>query len=102
LRWSDAWETKSLKHFRKKWNLEKDKYFRKRYRRLGHRRHAAFLRPLIRKLTFGQAIPWLENWVIGLERQLNQVITNRYKQQKQRRQDTQAAEQITFQDSFYG
>ncbi|MEL6138380.1 MAG: glycosyltransferase [Cyanobacteria bacterium J06628_6] len=94
LRWSDAWETKSLKHFRKKWNLEKDKYFRKRYRRLGHRRHAAFLRPLIRKLTFGQVIPWLENWVIGLERRFNQVITDRYKQQKQKRQATQTAEQL--------
>ena len=79
LRWSDEWELKSLKRFRKKWNLDKDKYFKKRYKRLGHRRHSAFLRPLIRKITFGQPIPWLEKVVIGLERQLNRLITGRYK-----------------------
>ncbi len=79
LRWSDEWEVKSLKRFRKKWNLDKDKYFRKRYNRLGHRRHQAFLRPLVRKLTFGKTIPWLESLVIGLERQLNRVITGRYR-----------------------
>ncbi|MGD1855722.1 MAG: glycosyltransferase family 2 protein [Leptolyngbyaceae cyanobacterium] len=78
LRWSDDWEVKSLKHFRKKWNLDKDKYFKKRYRRLGHRRHYAFLRPLIRKLTFGQTIPWLEKLAISLERKLNRVITERH------------------------
>ena len=79
LRWSDEWELKSLKRFRKKWNLDKDKYFKKRYKRLGHRRHYAFLRPMIRKITFGQPIPWLEKVVIGLERQLNRLITGRYK-----------------------
>ena len=79
LRWSDEWEVKSLKRFRKKWNLDKDKYFKKRYKRLGHRRHHAFLRPLIRKVMFGKTIPWLENAAIQLERQLNRVITGRYK-----------------------
>ncbi|ESA33997.1 glycosyltransferase family 2 [Leptolyngbya sp. Heron Island J] len=78
LRWSDEWEVKSLKQFRKKWNLDKDKYFKKRYNRLGHRRHYAFLRPLVRKLTFGQPIPWLEKIFIQLERQLNRLITQRY------------------------
>ena len=39
LRWSDAWELESLEHFQQKWNLMKqDKYFKKRYKRLGHRR----------------------------------------------------------------
>lgn len=78
LRWSDEWEVKSLKWFRKKWNLDKDKYFKKRYKRLGHRRHQAFLRPLVRKLTFGRTIPWLEKVVIQMERQLNRLITGRY------------------------
>ena len=80
LRWSDEWEEKSLKHFRKKWELpKKDKYFKKRYRRMGHRRHHAFLRPFIRKLTFGKAIPWLEQGAIALERRLNRRITTSYK-----------------------
>ncbi|MEL6222702.1 MAG: glycosyltransferase [Cyanobacteria bacterium J06627_8] len=80
LRWSDAWEEKSLKHFRKKWNLpKKDKYFKKRYRRMGHRRHHAFLRPFVRRFTFGHSIPWVENGAIALERLLNRRITASYK-----------------------
>ena len=76
LRWSDEWERKSLKHFSKKWNLpQKDKYFRKRYRRMGHRRHHAFLRPFVRRLTLGTTVPWLERWAIALERVLNRWIT---------------------------
>ncbi|MBE9068389.1 glycosyltransferase family 2 protein [Leptolyngbya cf. ectocarpi LEGE 11479] len=78
LRWSDDWEVKSLKHFRQKWNLDKDKYFKKRYQRLGHRRHYAFLRPLVRTLAWGRTIPWLEKLAIRLERQLNRIITERY------------------------
>jgi GT2 family glycosyltransferase len=78
LRWSDAWEMQSLQHFRDKWDLKKDKYFKKRYGRLGHRRHQAFLKPLMKKLTFGQSVPWLESLLISLERQLNRLITDRY------------------------
>ncbi|MEB3355899.1 MAG: glycosyltransferase [Synechococcales bacterium] len=78
LRWSDEWEEKSLKHFRKKWNLDKDKYFKKRYRRMGHRRHQAFLRPLIRRLTFGKPIPWVEQGAIALERRFNRWFTATY------------------------
>ncbi|NET32949.1 MAG: glycosyltransferase family 2 protein [Cyanothece sp. SIO1E1] len=85
LRWSDAWEVSSLQHFRQKWGLEKDKYFKKRYRRLGQRRHVAFLRPLLRKLTFGRSFPWLETWMVAQERRLNQVITNRYFQKEEQR-----------------
>ncbi|MDJ0705004.1 MAG: glycosyltransferase [Leptolyngbyaceae cyanobacterium MO_188.B28] len=78
LRWSDAWEVASLKHFREKWDLKKDKYFKKRYKRLGHRRHQAFLKPLVRRLTFGNSIPWLENGLIAAERVLNRYITDQY------------------------
>ncbi|MEM6445403.1 MAG: glycosyltransferase [Cyanobacteria bacterium P01_D01_bin.123] len=79
LRWSDEWERRSLKHFRKKWDLDKkSKYFKKRYKRLGHRRHFAFLRPLARKFTFGRPTPWLEKALIPLERQLNCWISDRY------------------------
>lgn len=80
LRWSDDWEIRSLQHFRKKWDLAKDKYFKKRYRRLGHRRHQAFLKPLIQQLTFGQSAPWLEKLLIPIERKLNQWISAHYTQ----------------------
>ena len=79
LRWSDAWEIASLKHFRKKWDVtKKDKYFEKRYKRLGYRRHQALLRPFARKLAFGSHQPWLEKALIAGERKLNGFISDRF------------------------
>ncbi|PMB33934.1 glycosyl transferase family 2 [Fischerella thermalis CCMEE 5208] len=79
LRWSDAWEIASLEHFAQKWQLTtKDKYFKKRYKRMGHRRHQAFLKPLLHRLTFGTKPLWLEKWAISLEKKLNQYISDRY------------------------
>jgi GT2 family glycosyltransferase len=84
LRWSDAWEIASLEHFCQKWNLsKKDKYFKKRYKRLGHRRHQAFLRPLVRSLSWGQNNPWLEAKLVPLERLLNRLLSDLYLQQSQ-------------------
>lgn len=82
LRWSDAWEVSSLEYFQQKWNLTlKDKYFKKRYKRLGHRRHNAFVRPLVRRITRGANVPWLEQQAIHLERWFNRLITAHYCQQ---------------------
>lgn len=82
LRWSDAWEIESLQHFCQKWNLaSKDKYFKKRYKRLGHRRHYAFLKPLVRRLSFGWQHPQIEQVAVQLERVLNRWITDRYQRQ---------------------
>lgn len=79
LRWSDEWELNSLEHFQEKWQLtSKDKYFKKRYKRLGHRRYKAFLRPFVRQLSFGHNNPWLENRLKPLERSLNRYLTHRY------------------------
>jgi hypothetical protein len=79
LRWSDAWEVASLEHFMQKWDLtKKDKYFKKRYRRLGQRRHQAFLRPLVKQLSFGGYATWLEKTLVAVERKLNHVISDRY------------------------
>lgn len=78
LRWSDAWEVASLEHFQKKWKLQKDKYFQKRFRRLGHRRHQALLRPLSCRVSFGKRNPWLESLLIPLERSINRLLTRSY------------------------
>jgi GT2 family glycosyltransferase len=79
LRWSDAWEIASLEHFMHKWDLtKKDKYFKKRYSRLGQRRHQAFLRPLVKKLSFGGYATWLEKMLVAGERKLNHSISDRY------------------------
>ncbi|MDJ0680427.1 MAG: glycosyltransferase [Xenococcaceae cyanobacterium MO_167.B52] len=83
LRWSDAWELASLKHFMQKWNLNKqDKYFKKRYKRLGYRRHLVFLRPLVKQVSFGGYYTWLEKILISGERKLNQYISDRYSPEK--------------------
>ncbi|MEM7592693.1 MAG: glycosyltransferase [Cyanobacteria bacterium P01_A01_bin.83] len=79
LRWSDAWETASLEHFIRKWNLTReDKYFEKRYRRLGKHRHQPFLRPLVRQLSFGGYANWLEKILIAGERKINRAISDRF------------------------
>ncbi|MCC5614039.1 glycosyltransferase [Nostoc sp. CHAB 5836] len=81
LRWSDAWEIASLEHFSQKWDLmTNDKYFKKRYKRMGHRRHQGFLKPLLSRLAFGQNPLWLEKIAIALEKKLNQYISDRYTQ----------------------
>jgi GT2 family glycosyltransferase len=79
LRWSDDWEVRSLKYFQKKWGLpKKDKYFKKRYRRLGYRRHQAFLKPWVKRLLGGHAPSGIMTLLIHLEHQLNRWITRRY------------------------
>jgi GT2 family glycosyltransferase len=79
LRWSDAWEISSLEYFSEKWKLPtNDKYFKKRYKRMGHRRYQGFLRPLVRQISFGQNNPQLEQFLIPLERSLNRFITDRH------------------------
>lgn len=79
LRWSDRWELASLEHFAQKWDVsKKDKYFKKRYKRLGHRRHQALLRPLVRQLSFVGYATWLEKVLIAGERRLNQYISDRH------------------------
>jgi len=78
LRWSDDWELRSLQHFRQKWDLKKDKYFKKRYNRLGYRRHQAFIKPWVERLTFGYAPPVLVNTIIAAERHINHWVTARY------------------------
>lgn len=78
LRWSDAWEVASLEHFRTKWNLTEDKYFKKRYSRLGQRRHQGIVRPFVRKIAFGNRNPLLEKILIAVDRILNRYITSRF------------------------
>ena len=78
LRWSDTWEVESLTHFQQKWDLDMDQYFLQRYKQLGHRRHQAFLYPLLHWLAGGRKAPWLTNIAIKLEQWLNQMIVDRY------------------------
>ena len=81
LRWSDAWEIASLEHFSSKWDLTtQDHYFKKRYRRLGYRRHQALLSPLVKQVSLGGYYTWLEKMLITAERRLNHYISDRFRQ----------------------
>jgi GT2 family glycosyltransferase len=84
VRWSDAWDLASLHHLRDKWNLVEDEYFKKRYQKLGARRHELLVKPLVRRLTFGKGNVWLEKLLIALERSLNHYIYHRYTRHKAR------------------
>ncbi|MEO0683913.1 MAG: glycosyltransferase family 2 protein, partial [Cyanobacteria bacterium J06649_11] len=91
LRWSNAWEVASLSHFAEKWDLPtKDKYFDKRYKRMGHRRHNGFLKPFLNYFTFGWNPLWLQKWSISIEHKVNKWITDNYeKNLPQKQQLTQ-------------
>jgi GT2 family glycosyltransferase len=96
LRWSDAWEIASLEHFAKKWNLPtKDKYFEKRYNRMGYRRHNGFLKPFLHYFTFGWNPLWLQKRAIAIEHKINKLITDNYEKnllQKRQLSQSQALE----------
>lgn len=77
LRWSDAWELASLYRLRDKWNLTEDEYFRNRYKRVGWRRNMSIIKPLSRKLTFGQNSNLLEKILIPMDKVLNRYLTTR-------------------------
>jgi GT2 family glycosyltransferase len=86
LRWNDSWDLASLHHLRDKWNLTEDDYFKKRYKKVGARRHELLIKPLVRRLTFGQGSKQLEALLIPLERLINRMVYRHYQQKAKLRQ----------------
>jgi GT2 family glycosyltransferase len=78
LRWSDAWERRSLEHFRQKWDLTEDEFFQRRYERLGWRRYVSLIRPASRRITLGRRSRVLEGALKRGDRLLNRYITSRH------------------------
>ncbi len=78
LRWSDAWDLASFDHFREKWNLSEDWYFKKRYNRLGRRRYRALLRPVISRFPFKEHRHWFADVLKLMEIPLNCYISDSY------------------------
>jgi GT2 family glycosyltransferase len=77
LRWSNAWDLASLEHFRAKWNLDEDKYFVKRYGKLGKRRHRAIIQPLVARVPkAGRG--FAEQMLAATDRRLSSWLVNRY------------------------
>ncbi|WGV25753.1 glycosyltransferase family 2 protein [Halotia branconii] len=81
LRWSDAWELKSLKRLRDKWNLTEDEYFKNKYKRLGWRRNMTIINPLARKLPIGKFGSRATGKVLFfIDKAVNRFVTTRYAQ----------------------
>jgi GT2 family glycosyltransferase len=78
LRWSDEWEKASLEHFRVKWDLADDEFFRKRLSRLGWRRQMTVIDPICRKLFPGKLAGAASRVIRPPERVLNRIITSRH------------------------
>ncbi|MGK7916742.1 MAG: glycosyltransferase family 2 protein, partial [Prochloraceae cyanobacterium] len=83
LRWSDAWTMASLEHFREKWQLTEDNYFRVKYKKLGSRRKRSIIKPVVRKFKkvgkkVGIEKKQIENFLLSLDRKLNHFLTNQY------------------------
>ncbi|MGF1482134.1 MAG: glycosyltransferase family 2 protein [Cyanophyceae cyanobacterium] len=81
LRWSDEWERASLLHLQQKWGLAENKYFQKRYRKLGRRRREELIKPLVARFDFlgKPATKWLEKRLVALEKQLNRYVSHRHR-----------------------
>ncbi|NJN87777.1 MAG: glycosyltransferase [Leptolyngbyaceae cyanobacterium SL_7_1] len=84
LRWSNAWTLGSLHHFRDKWDLAEDGYFKSKYKKLGWRRRATIIQPFIRRITFGRGSGVLTKVLYKLETLMNQYLTDRHARIQQR------------------
>ena len=78
LRWSDEWTLKSLHHFRDKWDVVEDGYFTSKYKKLGWRRRATILGPIVRLLAFGHDSLYLMIVFSKIDRFLNRYLTRRH------------------------
>lgn len=78
LRWSDDWERRSLNHFRRKWDLVEDEFFKRRLGRLGWRRQAMVVQRPVRKVPPRFGKHRLERLIKSLEHRLNGLVTRRH------------------------
>ena len=77
LRWSDEWQRRSLEHFREKWDLADDEFFRERLKRLDWRRRNAIVGPIARRVTLGRATAKAEALLAPIEHRVNAWIARR-------------------------
>ena len=77
LRWSNDWEQRSLNHFRQKWDLVEDDFFKRRLGRLGWRRQAMVVKRPVRNLPFSKGKRAVEKWAQSFEHKLNRLVTRR-------------------------
>lgn len=90
LRWSDAWQIASLKHFCSKWDLTEDEYFTSKYKRLGWRRQKTIIEPLLTRLPFGKSNSLgkrvMRKIFVAIDIVINKYLTNHYDRNKPKHQ----------------
>ncbi|MFE4104666.1 glycosyltransferase family 2 protein [Almyronema epifaneia] len=84
LRWSDAWTLSSLHHFRDKWQLAEDGYFKNKYKKLGWRRYMSLIEPLAQRLTFNLGTNFVARAIAKLEHGLNHYLTYQHRRLQQK------------------
>lgn len=84
LRWSNAWERESLAHFREKWDLTEDEFFKQRLARLGWRRQSVVVGAIVRRLTLGRGNRTIDKAVRRVEHRVNEWLTSRHARRKRR------------------
>ncbi|GET37217.1 glycosyltransferase family 2 protein [Microseira wollei] len=84
LRWSDAWTLASLHRLRDKWNLAEDGYFQGRYKKVGCRRLATIISPLVYRLTFGRYSTIMANFLVEIDRIFNRYLTTQHAKKLQK------------------
>ncbi|MBW4517713.1 MAG: glycosyltransferase [Timaviella obliquedivisa GSE-PSE-MK23-08B] len=110
VRWNDDWDLASLHHLRQKWNLAEDEYFKKRYKKVGARRHELLIKPIARRLTFGKGNLWLEKLLMAIERPINRYIYQRHlwhksrilNQTLQQKRELSAKSKVRISDEYRG
>ncbi|MGK7947902.1 MAG: glycosyltransferase family 2 protein [Xenococcaceae cyanobacterium] len=79
LRWNDDWESATLQHFNRKWNLTDREQDLQLDESMINWRYQTLFRPLLGVLSLGQTNTWLANSLKTIERSLNSYWIRRYK-----------------------
>ncbi len=89
LRWGDDWTTKTLEHFREKWDLLENQYFKKEYKKMGWRRHKTILKPFSNYLGENKMTrKILYKLLIEVDKKLNSFLSYSYLRSKNHHSDT--------------
>lgn len=78
LRWSDAWESNSLRYLSKKWNLTEDKDFERRLNNLGWRRRIFVIKPKIKNVKPRVVRRLLEEVLVHVDRIQNEKLSRNF------------------------
>lgn len=74
LRWSDAWEIRSLEWYLEKWSINDPEYFESRYRSLGRRRFRVMYQPYTLLIKNRKLRGKVESFLLRLDSRINRLV----------------------------